>query len=202
MARIDSDTLLVRAFFCCQDCMSEPTAGVDAPAPATPDPATIASLADYEAARPQLLKDSATPPERGESADTIRERLLTEQDTRVQRDQRGRFTKAAEAAPALQDVPEKAADATATTTPEPAPPQTTRKNPQDRIAHVVWEREQARREAAALRAQLEALQAPAPMAAAPAAPEPPAMDPPPSSKPAPDYGDPRDPQPSEDQFQT
>lgn len=179
--------------------MSEPTAVVDAPAPATPDPSTIGSLADYEAARPQLLKDSSTPPERGDSADTIRERLLGEQEERAgerARDTRGRFTKtdAPDATQAALDTAEvQPAEAVETSAPE------RRKNPQERIAHVVWEREQARREAAALRQQLEALQqgrmAPD-MTAPPAQAMPPAM---PQGAP---QAQASDPPPSEEHYQT
>jgi hypothetical protein len=177
--------------------MSEPTAVVDAPAPAPPDPSTIASLADYEAARPQLLKDSSTPPERGDSADTIRERLLGEQEERVgerARDPRGRFTKA-DAPEAAQAAPDTAEAQPAEAVEAPAPER--RKNPQERIAHVVWEREQARREAAALRQQLDALQQGrmAPEMPAPSAPTLPQAPPAPQAQ----VGDPP---PSEEHYQT
>ncbi len=169
--------------------MSEPTAAV-ADAPATPDPATIASLADYEAARPQLLRESAQPPEPGESADTVRERLLSEQEARTgdrARDTRGRFAKA----DASGDTPLPADEGA----PVEAAPER-RKNPQDRIAHVVWEREQARREAAALREQLAALQAQVRDPQAPA-PQPEAAE---RHQAAP--SDASDPPPLEDQFDT
>jgi hypothetical protein len=129
--------------------MSKNTTVVVPDAPASPNPATLTSLADYEAARPQLLKDSLPGPVERESADLVRARLLQEDETRAQartRDERGRF--AAKGDATTPDVP-------AATVPDSAPaatpaeaPATTRKNPQERIAHVVWEREEARRAAA------------------------------------------------------
>lgn len=188
----------MRAFLRLGCALQEPAAPVsDASAL---DPSSLTSLADYEAARPQLLRESAQPPEPEESADTIRERLLGEQETRG-RDARGRFTKADAAPtvadPAAADAPASADALAPADAPVEAAPADRRRNPQDRIAHVVWEREQARREAAALREQLVALQAQAAAPPQASAPVPQAPDQP-QARP----GDVGDPQPLEDQFDT
>jgi hypothetical protein len=166
--------------------MSEPTAAVvDAPAP--PDPSSLASLADYEAARPQLLRDSAQPPARGESADAIRTRLLQEQDARTPtRDERGRFARTE------GDAPLKAEAAAPADAPLEAEAPKPRKNPQERIDRIVWEREQARRDAEAARQELAALRAQLP--------PPPPAEVPRQAPPAP--GDSGDPEPTEEQFET
>lgn len=170
--------------------MDQTVSAVDTPAaPAAPDPAAITSLADYEAVRPQLLRDSAQPPDRGESADTVRERLLT-QDARA-RDERGRFARAEEAAPASLDsappAPEAARPDAALEADAPKP----RKNPQERIDRIVWEREQARRDADAARQELAALRAQL-------QPQAPAETPRSQSAPV----DAADPEPIEEQFDT
>lgn len=164
------------------------TVAVDTPpAPPAPDPATLTSLADYEAVRPQLLRDSAQPVTRGESADTIRERFLQEQDSRA-RDEKGRFTKAEAASASPAEEPQEAQ----LEAPAASPEKPARKNPQERIDRIVWEREQARRDAEAARQELAALRA---QQARPVSEAPQAQ---PQAAPS-ESGDP---EPTEEQFET
>jgi len=170
-----------------------PTVAEMPQAPTAPDPAAITSLADYEAARPQLLRDSAQLPDRSESADTIRERLLQEQDARApKRDERGRFARGndtASADPTTSDaITDDAPVEAVPETPKPA-----RKDPQQRIDRIVWEREQARREAEAARQELAALRAQL-------QPQAPAETPQAQMPPAPINA--TDPEPTEEQFET